>query len=547
MKNAFKKSLSVLLALCLVFSLSAVSFAAHEKEKTPVILIPGFGQSETLVYDDDGNYLGDISTFSLSGLKTETLVKNIIKDLLIPLSASAITRDDKELSSAVKSFMHELFKPFELNDDGSAVYNKKVHRFDKPYSELSYEEQQLIYSNVSLDSLSEYDGVRYYYTYDTFGSVKEAADGLHDYLHNIVLAQTGAEKVNLVPISQGGAVLIQYLASYPEDYKYLKKIVNMIPAFDGSQIVGDILLDNVRIYDIERLHREILPAILDGDLGYELSLALRLALSSDTQEKVLKAALAEARDTLARKSSMMWALCPSKSYEQARDLLLADEKYAAVRAETEAFSAARKAFPETLKALQESGVYVHIIASYNMGYFMAPLFDCFENDADNLLAPSSAAIGTVSAPFGKTLGDSYVSPHTYCGDKTHNHISPDNKLDASTGFFPENTWYFKSVSHMGMNGREDVKNFAAELVMDDDVRDIYTFPGHSQFTDPRDNIAKSVPSANGTRILHYDKDGNFLFSESAKTDSGNTFSFWKFLHTAVNALFSILSKLSIKA
>ena len=543
MKKAFKKSLSVLLALCFLFSLSSVSFAAHEKEKTPVILIPGFGQSQTLVYDDDGNCLGDISTFELSGLKTETLVKNIIKDLIVPLGASAITRSDRELSAAVKKFMHELFKPFELNDDGTPVYNKQVRRFDKPYSELSEEEQQLIYSNVSLDGLSEYDGVRYYYTYDTFGSVKEAASGLHDYLHNVVLAQTGAEKINLVPISQGGAVLIQYLASYPEDYKYIKKIVNMIPAFDGSQIVGDILLDNVRIYDVERVHREILPAILDGDLGYELSLALRLALSSDTQEKVLRAALEEARDTLARKSSMIWALCPTESYEEARDLLLFDEKYSAVRAETEAFSAARKAFPQTLKKLHESGVYVHIIASYDMGYFMAPLFDCYQDDADNLLAPSSAALGATSAKFGSTLGESYVSPKTYCADETHNHISPDNKIDASTGFFPENTWYFKSVSHMGMNGREDVKNFAAELVMDDDVKDIYTFPGHSQFTDPRDNISYSLPSPSGTRIYHYDKDGNYLFGESVKNENENSFSFWKLLYTAANAFFSILSKL----
>ena len=52
MKKAFKKSLSVLPALCLLFSLSSVSFAAHEKEKTPVILISGFGQSQTLVYFD---------------------------------------------------------------------------------------------------------------------------------------------------------------------------------------------------------------------------------------------------------------------------------------------------------------------------------------------------------------------------------------------------------------------------------------------------------------------------------------------------------------
>lgn len=539
MKKAFKALLCVVLSLVLVFSLAAFSFAAHESAKTPVILIPGFGQSETIVYDENGEYLGDISVFDLPGLNA----KKIVTSLAGPLISSAITRNDAGISERAQKFMEELFKPFALNDDGTPVYNKVVRRFDLPYSQLSAEEQYEIYSHVSLDSLQSYDDVRYYYTYDSFGSIKEAADGLHEYLHNIVLAQTGAQKINLVPISQGGTVLIQYLASYPEDYKYIKKIVNMIPAFDGSQIVGDVMLDNVRIYDIETLHREILPALLDGDSAYQISLALRLALSSKTQEKVLRAALQTAREMLVQKSSMMWALCPAESYEKAKDIWLSDEKYSAVRAETDAYDAARKAFPENISKLMESGVYFHIISSYDMGYFMAPLFGCYENDADNLLSPASSALGTTSAQFEKTLGEAYVSPRTYCSDPSHNHISPDNKLDASTGYLPENTWYFKSVSHMGMNGREDVKAFAGELIMDDAIKDIYSFPGHSQFTDPRDAIAETSYYLDGTYAYYYDKDGNYLFGEKVEKNESESFSFWKLLYTAVNSLFAVFSKL----
>lgn len=539
MKKAIKAALSAVLALALLFSLCAFSLAAHESSKTPVILIPGFGQSQTKVYDDDGTYLGDISIFDLPGLNA----KKIITSLAGPLLSSAITRTDAGISSRAQKFMEELFSPFALNDDGSPAYNKVVTRFDLPYSKLSPEQQEEIYSHVSLDSLQSYDDVRYYYTYDSFGSIKAAADGLHEYLHNVVLAQTGAEKINLVPISQGGTVLIQYLASYPQDYKYIKKIVNMIPAFDGSQIVGDVMLDNVRIYDIETLHREILPALLDGDTAYQISALLRLALSSKTQESVLRAALQTAREMLVQKSSMMWALCPAESYEKAKDIWLSDAKYSAVRAETDAFDAARKAFPQTLSKLMKNGVNVQIISSYDMGYFMAPLFACHEGDADNLLSPASSALGTTSAPFGKTLGEGYVSPQTYCKNAAHNHLSPDGKLDASTGFLPENTWYFKGVSHMGMNGREDVKSFAGELIMDEDIKDIYSFPGHSQFTDPRDNIAESSFSPSGTYVWHYDADGNYLFGESVKKEQTETFSFWKLLWTAFNSVFSVLSKL----
>lgn len=541
MKKSLKALLSLVLSLVLVLSFTAFSFAAHESAKTPVILIPGFCQSETKVYDENGEYLGDISSFDLSKLD----INKIVSSLATSIASSAITGSDAELSKKAQNIMRESFKPFSLNDDGSPVYNRVVRRFDKPYSRLSYEEKSIVYSHVQLDGLRSYDDVRYYYTYDSFGSIKAAADGLHEYLHNVVLAQTGASKVNIVPISQGGTVLIQYLASYPEDYKYIKKIVNMIPAFDGSQLVGDVMLDNVRIYDIERLHSEILPYLLDGDTAYKVSLALRCTLPSKTQQQILHVLLDAVREMLVQKSTMMWALCPAESYEKAKDIWLSDERFSAVRAEADAYDAARKALPATLRSLMESGVYVHIVASYDVGYYLAPLFGCYEDDADDLLSPSSPALGTISAPFGKTLGENYVSPHTYCDNPAHNHISPDNKLDASTGQLPENTWYFKGVSHMGMNGREDVKNFTVKLVVDDAITDIYSYPGYTQFTDPRDRVASSKLSNDGTRIWNYDENGNYLFSDKVEEPKDEETSIWKMLYTATNLLFSLFSRLGV--
>ena len=128
MKRTFKALLCVVLAFVLVFSLAAFSFAAHESSKTPVILIPGFGQSQTRVYDESGEYLGDISIFDLPGLNA----KKIITSLAGPLLSSAITRTDAGISKRAQSFMEELFKPFALNDDGTPVYNKVISRFNLP-------------------------------------------------------------------------------------------------------------------------------------------------------------------------------------------------------------------------------------------------------------------------------------------------------------------------------------------------------------------------------------------------------------------------------
>ena len=43
-----------------------------------------------------------------------------------------------------------------------------------------------------------------------------------------------------------------------------------------------------------------------------------------------------------------------------------------------------------------------------------------------------------------TLGDSYTQAETNCG---HDHVSPENFIDASTCAFPEYTWFIKGNGH----------------------------------------------------------------------------------------------------
>ena len=66
MKHFFKKTLSVVLCVLLIASVSAFAFASEEK--TPIILIPGFGHSDTNVYDENGEFMGEINAFVLPNL-----------------------------------------------------------------------------------------------------------------------------------------------------------------------------------------------------------------------------------------------------------------------------------------------------------------------------------------------------------------------------------------------------------------------------------------------------------------------------------------------
>lgn len=550
MKTSAKRLLSVLLVLLLLLSCTSASFAAGRKteaEKTPIVLIPGFGQSETAVYDNDGTYLGNINSFVLPGLNDTGA---ILKKVLGPVLASAATKMDVGLTDAVEGVMDDIFKPYSLNDDGTPVYNKVVDYYGDAFSNLPPEAQQIVQHHISIHGLEEYNDVRYYFTYDTFGSIKEAGDGLHDYIHNVVLKQTGAKQVTLVPVSQGATVLTQYLADYPEDYPLFKKIISMIPAFDGAQILGDIMTDNVKIYDINYDHETVLPQLIGGDLGYQISLALRFALSERQLKKVLAAALEKARQKLVVNSTSMWALVPAADYAKVKEHFLCDGRHDKIFAECEAYDAARRALPATLHKLKDDGVSIQIVCCYGTGNTFPYLFGSGNLNSDDLLTPASASLGATYANLGETLGDDYVCKGTHCKNKAHNHLSPDRMIDASTCEFPENTWFFKNVKHREANLRNDLKDFAAQLILRDDIQDIYTYPGYEgkQFIDPKDAVAHTIDgkNANGETIrYYYDKDWHFLYSEVEPEPE--TFSVWKLFATLTNKIFRAFEPLKIFA
>lgn len=537
MKQQAKRILSVLLALVLVLCCTAVAFAEAPEEKTPIVLIPGFGQSETKVYDGD-EYLGMINAFELPGLSVE----NILKAVLAPGVASILTRSDANLSKAVKGFMDELFKAFKTNPDGTPVYTKVVTPYDAAYSFLPPEKQAEVQHHIAIHGLDDYNDVRYFYSYDSFGSIKQVAAGLHRYIEDVVLAQTGASKVILVPVSQGGTVLTEYLADFPDDVKYIKKIISVIPAFDGAQILGDVMTDNVTIYDVNYDHETVLPALLPGDLGYQVSLALRVALPARVVEKVLREALEEVRQLLVVNSSMMWALCPAADYAAVKDKYLSGEEHAVVRAECDAYDAARKALPATLNRLKDSGVNVHIVSCYGVGNIMPVLFGSGNINSDELLTPASSGLGATFANIGETLGDGYTAKGTVCSDPSHNHLSPDGMIDASTCALPENTWFFSNIGHTYVNTREDIKDFAAKLILQD-VADIYSLPGYTQFNDPYERAAKSYENDSG--VYYYDENNHYLFTD-LKPQTQEASPFWKGLAGVVNRFYRMLETVQTK-
>ena len=74
-----KKIISVILCVIMVFTMSAVAITANAKDDvTPVVFIPGIGQSQTYKYDDEGN---EIASWNMLHVNTDFASFSIISRL----------------------------------------------------------------------------------------------------------------------------------------------------------------------------------------------------------------------------------------------------------------------------------------------------------------------------------------------------------------------------------------------------------------------------------------------------------------------------------
>jgi hypothetical protein len=63
-----------------------------------------------------------------------------------------------------------------------------------------------------------------------------------------------------------------------------------------------------------------------------------------------------------------------------------------------------------------------------------------------------------------------------CG---HNHISPDNIIDASTCMFPEYTWFVKGMMHTNFNS--DYHNLVKWILASETQPNVFDNPNFPQF------------------------------------------------------------------
>ncbi len=485
------KVISFFLAIVMLFSITASAngsvYVADYDTETPVIIVHGMSQNNTYVLDEKGNRIPD-ETGYVTAWPFEIDVMPLLKRALPNMLASIATRQNIGLYDAIYEGTYNALGLVEKDNDGKYIKNVDVPCYEVPMSELPEDVKEEYYTFLPIQELSEIIGEDdvYYFGYDSLGDVMYETEKLHHYIHDVVLPKSPNGQVKICPISLGGTIAVNYLETYPEDYELIRKMVFVIPAIGGSDIIGDLLTGNLSVFfDDNTLYEELFVTLMgETPLAYFLNMVLRI-LPDDVLKSALSGLANGLVDVAALRTTMIWALCPDSYYEKAKSIWLEDrEELAGILEDVEYFMNARKNFEKNLFALRETGCEVYNLACYDVNLF--PLCKDYKiKNADRVIHAESPSMGATFANLGETLGDNYKAKGTYCNNPDHNHLSPDGVVDATTGLLPCTTWYFKAQAHEQLPENDVALKLAIRIMTDNNMKDVYSNPAYPQFNEGR--------------------------------------------------------------
>ena len=492
--NKMKKVICIILALVMLMPVTAfatdadaTTYVADYDTETPVIIVHGMSQNNTYLVDENGEWVPD-ETGYVTAWPLEIDVMPLLKRALPNLLGTIVTRQNMGLEEAMYEGTYNALSLIEKDNEGNYINNIEVPCYEMPMSELPEAVKEEYYTFLPIQELSEIVGEDdvYYFGYDSLGDVMYETEKLHHYIHDVVLPKSPNGQVKLCHISLGGTIAINYLETYPEDYELIKKMVFVIPAIGGSDIIGDLFTGNLSVlYDDSALYEDVLVTLLgETPLAYLINIVLRI-LPDDALKAALGGLANGLVDIAALRSTMIWALCPDEYYEEAKSIWLdGNDDLAGILADVEYFMNARANFEENLFALRDTGCEIFNLACYDMNLF--PICRNYKTkNADRVIHAESPAMGATFADLGETLGEGYVAAGTYCSDPTHNHLSPDGVVDATTGLLPCTTWYFKAQAHEQLPENDVALGLAIRAMADNNMHDVYSNPAYPQFNEGR--------------------------------------------------------------
>lgn len=506
------------------YTLEDMSVVYDEKDENgnyyPLIVVPGISHSITYVVDEEYDYenaedpskppikvdsFGNDMSGSTIILDIPNTILAAVKYFLGPLIASVVAQTDLGVVDGIGKLADVAFGVQKTLPDGTFANNEigllefngsfaDYARKDPEYE--SYMEYQCayLYKILPLKSVAEIIGEEnlFFFTFSLFGDSMTSAENLDKYI-DMVLEKTGADKVNLLPISLGGTVFTAFAEKFTETNK-VNSIVNVVPVLNGTQVVTDMYeRDFIRTGDF--WYQDLFPLVIGefteyGDMiGHLVNLIIR-ALPAEVNAAMITRMYDVLLENLLINTPQMWSMVSREYYPALAQRYLSDAEHAPVRAKTDAFHQAQLNLEENINTMIDSGIEINIISGYSLNTgdarynFFHLMSDSNNVNGDGVINVESTTLGATAVLPGEKLPEDYKQAI----ESDYSYISPDRELDASTGILPDNTWYFYDMNHEDTANNAPVINLALALIYSDEVDNVHSNPEKfPQFNGNSDN------------------------------------------------------------
>ena len=475
------------MAVIMILSCMSILGFAKEPEVTPTIIIPGLFQSETYHYvdgeketDADGNPLAAPFYISIS----KEFIGAALTNALVPVLSMFINQKDKEqaAASAVAELASDLIMAKQSSDaNGVLDPDVKPEVYQGSFATLTDFQKEHVLKNFPVEEFFDMAGEEYLYVFNyvSTGNMIQTANDLYDYIQ-FVKADTGAKKVNLVPVSQGGSITNGLMKVYKEKgismAEDINRMVFTVPALDGAALLGDAYRYGLND-DSAQLYTTMFPSVLgkDGYLGYMINLLVRLMPKADVSNL-----LAIIGDTLINKylrySTLLWGLIPSGDYPVCRDMYLADEGLEEIRRQADWYYDAQLNSEQYILDAIEDGVKVFDIVDTNVELYQLAVSHDIQQ-ADGIIHVDSTSMGAYSVNVKTKLHANYVAARNNCSDPAnHDHTDPEGIMDVCSGLLPETTFYFSGQNHATTGFNDVIMTLIITILNDENFTSVHSYP-----------------------------------------------------------------------
>ena len=483
MSKTIKRILSVILAAVMLFGCASAAFAVYGCNcgTSPLIVVSGMA-AWPLVQDE-----GTENEKQVFAPDTESILK-LVGEIAGPLALFAVNKDYNKLGDSLIPAVKELLEPLACNADGSSKYNITTNIY--PESMENYPE----FANNTEFTANEPAVVReavekigadhvYYFNYDWRLDPMDHAKELRKYVEK-AKAETGHDKVNLAGASMGGTIIASYFAMYGSDD--IDNFTMLSSAFTGTSIVGNLYNGRLEINKdgLVRILKEVVGVeavnilfdALDKAGVFDILVNFADSLFANLQDRIYDEVFQDTFITMPG----IWDLIALEDYEDAKAYLLDPRTDANLIARIDSYHYNVQAkLPELLEEAMENGVKVNVVSHYNMQG--VPITPSYNEQNDNVIDTKYTSGYAVCAYLDETLPADYKQQNTVCQDVTHNHISADRIIDASTCLLPEQTWFLKNQKHVGYMYHTELMDFILMLCLGDIQYTVDNTQQYSQF------------------------------------------------------------------